>query len=214
MRGVFYALHPLLMRPSLKRMRPASVFFIAAALCGGLLYSLLGAAQIPAPIARLWEFFLGIGLALLMRSGINLNINGGFGYVVLLIAPIVYLIPTLVPHPATSALEHMMPVVLAVIYACAIFIAASADIHRRPSGFRFPWLVKAGEVSYCFYLVHATVLYAVLERTGFILWSPRKSIAVWIGVFCAAYLLAYCLHRFIERPCEARIRSWSDRRFS
>ncbi len=68
-----------------------------------------------------------------------------------------------------------------------------------------------GEWSYSFYLVHATVIYAVLAVVG----SRSPS---WAGLLWYPPLLAGCLgvaaalHLLVEKPAERSLRSrWDDR---
>ena len=76
-----------------------------------------------------------------------------------------------------NLLPQLTPLILSLLYVTAIIIAASADILRRPTGLRSRMLVFGGEVSYCFYLVHATLLYAVEARIGAMAWDPVRDMA-------------------------------------
>lgn len=95
-----------------------------------------------------------------------------------------------------------------------IAVCATADIEKRPSPMRHKVLVKAGEWSYAFYLVHATILYAIRTHIGQIPWSGVTTVLIWIGVFAISVAAAGALHLLIEKPVEKRLRRWGDARFS
>ncbi|MCL3776977.1 MULTISPECIES: acyltransferase [unclassified Actinomyces] len=204
----FYLLHPFInARRGSKRV---AVLLLGASLLSGLWFCLVPHAGVPSPVARSWEFLLGMGLAHLARAGLRTPVTPWLAYPVLLLAPIYYYI-TVTRDVGPSAL---VPLGLAVIYGAAIWIGAQQDLTGTASGMRQRLLVRAGEVSFCFYLVHATVLYEVKARTGVVSWGrPVLSLVVWAGVFLGALAVSWVLHRLVERPCEKRLRAWGDRRW-
>ncbi len=64
-------------------------------------------------------------------------------------------------------------------------------------------LVYAGEISFAFYLVHATVINTLLVSGAF---------AHWWCYLIVSVACAIALHQLVERPCERAIREWASRR--
>ena len=159
-----------------------------------------------------------MGAAHLLRSGVRLRVPGPMAYAVLVLAPTWYVLAKNSRLAVVAAhlepLPQLTPLILSLLYMTAIIIAASADILRQPTGLRSRLLVFGGEVSYCFYLVHATVLYAVEARIGTMAWDPVCTPLTWFAVFITAALLAIGLHLWVEKPLERRMRAWGDARFS
>ena len=133
-----------------------------------------------------------------------MHVPGSIVYVILVLAPTWYAVAknsrlaVLATH--LNLLPQLTPLILLLLYVTAIIIAASADILRRPTGLRSRLLVFGGEASYCFYLVHATVLYAVEARIGAMAWDPVRTPLTWCAVFIMAALLAIGLHLWVEKP--------------
>src|SRR5690606_41752791 len=67
-------------------------------------------------------------------------------------------------------------------------------------------LVRLGEWSYAFYLIHATLIYTVLALFGrqHGLWG----IAWIIVLLTASIVCAWALHRLVEHPIERHLRAW------
>ena len=75
------------------------------------------------------------------------------------------------------------------------------------------WLTEIGESSYVLYLVHGVVLsvcFRVVEKLGAFEFLGRQTSA-WI-VAGITVLVAYLIHRWVERPLLARIRAWQRAR--
>ncbi|MET1016757.1 MAG: hypothetical protein ABWX76_08060, partial [Leifsonia flava] len=94
-----------------------------------------------------------------------------------------------------------------------IAAAAWSDLTGKRSIMRWRPFVILGEWSYAFYLVHATVIYALLAVVG---QQPKG----WANILWYAVLLvvtlaaAAALHYLVERPCERFLRSWWDARLA
>ncbi|WP_448006927.1 acyltransferase family protein [Agromyces bauzanensis] len=216
----FYALHPALYRAFVTlRVRgaliaTASVF--AAALAYRLAVVLLpdsGLGALPLPITRLSEFVIGIGIAHAMRMGWRVHIKPIYCYLAggLLLAAI--LLAPRIASPGSPAWFFLATSNEWIILLFAATIAAVAwrDVRKRFSLLRSRPLVLLGEWSYAFYLVHATIIYAVLaifgaQDTGWVnlLW--------YAAVLAVSIAAAAALHYLVERPLERRLRSWWDRR--
>jgi peptidoglycan/LPS O-acetylase OafA/YrhL len=85
--------------------------------------------------------------------------------------------------------------------------AANADLQGRPSPFRAPWLVTLGVWSYALYLVQIAcfVVASCILRHGL---SSNQLIASLEAIIfiVGAIAVAGLAHRFIELPCNARLR--------
>lgn len=206
--ALFYALHPGLHKVA-ARLRghalPAAGVLIVAV--GGLANAV---DVLPVPVERGWEFCLGMLAALALKRGWRLVAPMPLVYVSCALVALTYWAAE-VRHLGGAAAETMAPlwpVVLPPLYALAIQIAASADLEGRPSLMRTRIMVIGGEWSYCFYLVHATVLYAFAA-----VHPERVHFAGFLGLLGVCVAAAAALHYAVERPCEKRLRAWGDRRF-
>lgn len=166
-------------------------------------------AQAPWPLLRLPEFVLGMAVAWAMRGGWRPRTPRGVLLAVLAVAGLFWYVA-----PGIAALGPVRPFVtevIVVVFALLIAAYARSDAEGRRSMQRLPLMVKLGEVSYAFYLVHSTVVYGVLMVVGF---RPASwSNAAWYaGVLLLSLALAWVLHHWIERPLERRIRTRLDAR--
>ncbi|MGN6409245.1 MAG: acyltransferase family protein [Curtobacterium sp.] len=148
------------------------------------------------PITRVPEFVAGVALALLMRSGVRV--------------PIPMWLP-LVVASSCMFVANWLPITLhtvgATIVPFVVLIAAAAEGDRggRPSVFAHPVLVRAGDCSFAFYLVHLLAIrmaWAVNERTVDLDWW-----VVGVVALVATLVTAWFAHRWIEVPLERRWRS-------
>lgn len=205
----FYALHPAVHR-CFRALR-TWMLPILMGLC--VLAALLLSAHpiVSPPLARCWEFFLGVLAALLLKRGVRLRVPMVVLYLILLGLTGTYWMLNRAGYFPEIA-DLMAPnwsIVLPLVYAGAVMIAASADLDGRRSLMRHPIMVRGGEWSYCFYLVHATVLYGASTLFDTVHFG-------FIG-FCLLLLTSVAaaagLYYLVERPCEKRIRRWGDRRF-
>ena len=216
----FYALHPVLNRAFVAlRVRgaliaTASVFAIALGFrVAVVLMPGSWLALLPLPITRLSEFVIGIGIAHAMRMGWRVRIKPLYCYLAggVLLAAI--LLAPRIASPGSGAWFFLATSNEWIILLFAVTIAAVAwrDVSGRFSLLRSRPLVLLGEWSYAFYLVHATIIYAVLAVTG-----PRVpgwSNLIWYAALLAASLVvAAALHYLVERPLERRLRRWWELR--
>lgn len=217
----FYAIHPFvhrLLRPL--RTRGVTVFLgaVVAASFGFRALVLVGGEgwwqHVPLPIERASDFLIGMGIALLLKVGVRLRLSPIWGYV--LIAGYV-LADVLLKK--TGALPELLRIldgfgkeILVVLFAALILLVAERDLRGGSSFLRRRWMVKLGEWSFAFYLVHATVMYAAAAAFG---QQPRSfAELVWYPVIGGiALLAAWALYRFVEHPLEARMRRWGNARF-
>jgi peptidoglycan/LPS O-acetylase OafA/YrhL len=225
----FYATHPLLHRILLRVGRQGAqcavvaLPVVAAALYLARAAGVPGLEDLPRPVLRLWEFALGMALAQAVRLGWRPRVPVPLAVAVLGVAAVGIWAG---PHVAAAAwttlrVGVLAPVIVPVV--CALLIVASAvrelrhhDVHAddpgapRPPG-TAPVLVRLGEWSYAFYLVHATVIYALRGVLGQapVGWGNALYLPPLLAV---CVVVAWALHAWVERPAERRMRRWKDRR--
>ncbi|MFE2587292.1 acyltransferase family protein, partial [Streptomyces sp. NPDC059378] len=151
---------------------------------GGQLYSL--------PAARLPEFVLGAAVA----RTVILGRWRGPGLEASLALTIIgyFLVPQITPgHSATAC--------TLLGFALLIPAAAVADLRGLPSLWRHRRLVRLGELSFAFYMVHLLVVRAVRSLVGT---GPRfgvpEGLALTAAVFAVSLGLAWVLYEGVERP--------------
>ena len=207
----FYGVHPAV-NAALARVRSWGLPVVAvAATVIGTAMAVSGIAW-PQPVARCWEFILGMTAALAIKRGVRVRLPMFVVYFTAAGIAVAYWALYAAGYAPTIAQRlpsEVWAIVLPVIYTAAIMVAATADIDGRRSLMRHRLMVIGGEWSYCFYLVHATVLYAAAEIMG----TRSFGIVGFAAIFLASLLAAGLLHTVVEKPCERRIRRWADRTF-
>jgi len=215
----FYALHPAVQRILKWWSARILVIFLCVLFVaiigiktGCFVSSGVGCVPLPLPIQRVPEFLLGMGIGVLARQGKLLRLSPfiplaalGILFVFLGfglrwgVAPGVMALANSVSNEATLLL-------MVVTIACV----AQRDIVGKRSVLSSRWLVKLGEVSFTFYLVHATVMYFFVERFGQFDVSWRN-VGWYPLVLGAGLLIAFALHTWIEKPFEKKFRRVSDK---
>lgn len=148
------------------------------------------------PVTRLLEFALGICLALMVRDG---HWRGpGVGVSAGLVA-VAYFAAGHVPPPWGWVAWMVGPLALLVA------ALAAADARRGRGLLRRPALVRLGEISFAFYLVHQPVIRLGTRLVGDDL-HVVAVVAVSAGMLLVSVGLAWLLFRFVERPMERRLR--------
>jgi len=212
--ALFYAVHPWAGRLLRRASRRASLVVAAVTIGVAFAYRLathLGPAGwangVPFPIEHLPEFILGMAIAWAFVQGWRPRIPAWSAWAVFVIV-IGWLtvgptkgIPVLSPVAAVFTNEFAT-----VVCALLIVAVAGGTLLGRRSWLEHPIMVRLGDWSYAFYLVHATVIYAVLNVIG----GPRGpgwSNLLWGGgIFLVALGLAAGLHHAVEVPAERGIR--------
>jgi peptidoglycan/LPS O-acetylase OafA/YrhL len=151
------------------------------------------------PVYRISEFIAGMLIALLLRAGYRCPVPAriaiplaAFGYVVL---------AGLAPGWAKST------TVPDLFMALLIYAVASADLEGGMQQLRRPVLLKLGEWSYAFYLVHLLILEFIIKvalkhhQLGDAPMLLLAIAALGLGVF-----FSFLMFTFVERPLERRIR--------
>lgn len=148
------------------------------------------------PVTRLLEFTLGICLALMIRDG---HWRGpGVGVSAGLVA-VAYLAAGHVPPPWGWVAWMVGPLALLVAALAAADVRGGRGLLRRRS------LIRLGELSFGFYLVHQPVIRLGTRFFGGDLHTAAV-VAVAAGMLLASVGLAWLLFRFVERPMERRLR--------
>ena len=216
----FYALHPLLVRRTL---------IAGIALLGGCTVAVLVALYVVAdlaidwpariagwllyvsPLFRVGEFLVGMALAAAIRRGVRSPL--GVIPATALLGAWFALYYNLAPHLGANlqiAIADLSYPALAVLYALLIAAAAQLDLAAKPSLLRWRPMVMLGQWSYALYLVHATIIYGLVELIG-----ARGYSVLNVGWLAVVSLLAVGasagLYYGIEHPLEARLRRMQQR---
>lgn len=146
------------------------------------------------PLLRLPEFVLGasVGVDVIRGTFPKLRLAPA-----LVLAAVGYLAAGFVDLGFRSAAVTIVPLLL------LLGAAARSDLDGHRTILTRRAFVWAGEISYCFYLVHQLVIYELQDRglgTAGVL-----VIGTPLAVACAA-----ALHYAVERPCERRLRGSSS----
>jgi len=142
------------------------------------------------PLIRLPEFMLGMAAGLAFAQGWRPNIDVRLPAAIL---ALLYLAGGLLHLP-----KPMMDPVLAPVFVAVLVASAGSDVAGTRSWLTRPGLVYAGEVSFCFYLVHELV---IINAAPYI----SGPVAVVVDLVAAA-ILAAGVHHLVELPCQRWLR--------
>ncbi|HEY3560746.1 MAG TPA: acyltransferase family protein [Kribbella sp.] len=163
---------------------------------------------LPQPVLHSVAFLFGIGLAIALRTGWKPRIPVWFAFLVT--GGGLFLLwysgshPTQVPGAVTMGLCQKE--ILTLLYGFLILAVAARDMRGGRSLLRSKPLVALGQWSYAFYLVHATILYAIKEQHGIagpIGWS---NLTWYAGVCVLSIFASWLLYKFVEHPLERKLR--------
>lgn len=161
------------------------------------------------PPMRLLEFLLGVLLARIILSGrwIRLRPRGAtlifFGFL---------LVAFFTPYLWQLTAVAIIPALLLV------GAVATADASGRRNRLQARWLVRTGDLTLAFYLLHAGVLIYGHLLFGYTVtdeglegrsWSTPYALLFMVGAFVVTMLLSWLLHRYVEVSAMAR---WSTGR--
>lgn len=207
--AVFYLLHPIV-NPMVARLRGRGLATLLIAVIAVGLPSAFADLHAPMVLIRLWEFFLGMICAHMVRRGVRVRIPMAACYLV--VGALAWGYWRLVVNPVVPDYAPMIKLLfgwfLPVVYMVVIGAAATADLAGKRTGMKNRATVIGGEWSYAFYLAHATVLYGYHHVVNRPLGAADA-----VGVFVAVVIAAGLLHLGVEKPCERRLRAWGDRRY-
>lgn len=196
----FYAVYPAL-RPLLLLL--ATTWRRAGAVVALLvLKGLLRGASSFLPSVRLIDFAVGAVVGLHLRSRAGRRVGPVVAMAVLAAAYAAVVLPSL------TGVRSLTPVVFLAATAFGILVLARADQRGEATGIR--WAAPLGLRSYALFISHYLVIrvgVAVLDRAGW--WDDTSTAEAWVQVAlllvaCAA--VAELAFRFVERPCERRLR--------
>jgi peptidoglycan/LPS O-acetylase OafA/YrhL len=143
------------------------------------------------PLARLPEFILGATLARLVQLG---HWRGPGLKASSAIAVTGYILASL------ASADFAFAGCTVIGFALLIPAAAVADVHDLRSAWRRPVLVRLGELSFAFYMVHILVLHA---GSGILTTLPAPIGAV--TAFATSLALSWLIYEGIERPARQLI---------
>jgi peptidoglycan/LPS O-acetylase OafA/YrhL len=148
------------------------------------------------PLGRLPEFVLGMLLARIVRAGRGRAPGMALSGLVLVLA-LGTALATL-PFAFLPAAATIVPV------SGLVLSAAAADRDGRRSGLRRPGLVRLGEASFAFYVVHWPVIMIVHWLLGGGRWATPTAMAATALFLALAVLAGRLLHRYVELPAMRR----------
>lgn len=196
----FYALFPFIVVPIARLSARAQLLVVASA--AGVLLVLEGVLQPSGdttadwavyvlPAVRLVEFMAGIACCHLLRSGRRAPLPL---WSAALVAAGVYLVTGFLPTAWQTGGTMVIP------YALLIWAAADSDLHAVRRGLLHrPVLVRLGQWSFAFYLVHNLIIEVLVRAVG----TSRELILVALAGSLAA---AWLLYTRVEHPLERRLR--------
>lgn len=215
----FYALHPLLNR-SLRRLRTRGALIVSV---GVVLLAIVYRAvlviapgllpPIPLPVTRLLEFVIGMTVAQAFLSGWVPRLKPLWIYLAGIVVILIFTYGSRVvgDDPAFAVVRRFSPEVVLVVCALMIAAVAARDLRGEPSLLRSRALVWLGDLSYSFYLVHATIMYLLLDAVS-VQQLGWLNLAWYALVLVLAIGAAAALHYLVEKPFERHLRAWWDRR--
>jgi peptidoglycan/LPS O-acetylase OafA/YrhL len=199
----FYAAFPLVLRILISQ-SPRRRWF----LCGGwfILQSAIAVFALAThnnylqamgygdPALRFGEFLIGMAAALEIRRGWRINERLQWIALIVLVAGAL---------GATALIQNRSEALVDALFDPAflliIIVAAQRDLTVTIGWLRAKWLVYAGQVSFCFYLVHELILVNLRHEIGAGYDTAALSLA-------AGMLGAIALHQTVELPCQKLIR--------
>jgi peptidoglycan/LPS O-acetylase OafA/YrhL len=210
----FYAYFPFVQRATAKLKVTGGLILCVAVLGVAAAYRLAlfqwndVVPVFPQPVLHSVAFLFGVGLAISLRTGWKPRIPVWFAF--LAVAGGLYTLYFAGEHPGkvpfSTILSLTQKEVLTLLYGFLILAVASRDMRGGRSWLRSRPLVALGQWSYSFYLVHATIMYAIKEFHGMagpVGWTSLT----WYGGVCALSIFAsWLLYKFVEHPLERKLR--------
>lgn len=216
----FYFLHPFIQRILGTLGRTGALVVAVGVVLGTFAYRIALLAwpasplgDVPWPALRVTEFIIGMAIAWALRTGwrfrvplIAWYVAGGLALLGIGVAPAVAH-----EHWFAGLLTQFNSEVTIALFAITLAVMASHELNGGRSVLRSRVMVSLGDMSYAFYLVHATLIYAVLAVFG-----PQgagwSNLGWWAALTAASVGTAAMLHYGVERPIERRLRRWWDGR--
>ena len=150
------------------------------------------------PLARLPEFVAGVVLARLVGDGRWPRLPLG---PVLAIAAAAVFCARWLPYDLLYVVGPLIPL------GALVATAAGAELGGGARRLRHPWLIRLGEISFAFYLLHSSVISEGVKRLA---WTSRDGVSdsLVAGLFLvAAMAAAWLLNVAVERPMQRLLRA-------
>jgi peptidoglycan/LPS O-acetylase OafA/YrhL len=212
----FYALFPLLLAASFLR-TPRRRLWTAVAVCAGAVALWLAGALVSDLLVRRWfldyfppvrmlQFVLGVAAGLAVRRGWRPPV-GLPAALALVLAWHLALVPWshAVPDSAWYSAYSASQLLSAPLFAALVAAAAHSDVRGRRTGLSGPWMVRLGNWSFAWYLIHEIVLRVLLAAAG----RPHgrtATAAFWALVLAVSLTLAAAAYHWVEHPLERLLR--------
>lgn len=210
----FYAYFPFVWRATQKlKTAGGLILCVAVVVLGGayrlaLFHYRTEVPILPQPVVHSVAFLFGIGLAIALRSGWKPRIPVWFAFLVT--GGGLYVLWYSGSHatqfPGAVTMGLCQKEILTLLYGFLILAVAARDVRGGRSLLRSRPLVALGQWSYAFYLVHATIMYAIREyhgAAGPIGWS---NLTWYAGVLALSIFASAVLYKFVEHPMERLLR--------
>jgi peptidoglycan/LPS O-acetylase OafA/YrhL len=149
------------------------------------------------PPVRLPDFVLGVVVARLVVTGRWRRVRGP---TIAALAALGWVGSLAIPIPLGFLAPFVLPVAL------LLGNGAVADATGHPTVLSGPKMVRLGELSFAFYLIHWLVLHYTHAALGGGAWAPPVALAFLLGAFAASAGLAWVVYRLVELPAYRR---WS-----
>jgi peptidoglycan/LPS O-acetylase OafA/YrhL len=217
----FYLCFPVIIALLAKRRRRHLVLVVVGLVAAALAWTVyaeqtmtysMSSWSLRTPIFRIWEFILGIVLALMVRRGAQFR-GTSLGVAVLLGAWILvyFNVRPHLPQGLADTVVYLDQVVAPLLFAWLLAVAARRDLSGRGSLLASKPLVLLGVWSFAFYLVHGFPL-----RLAPIAFGPRAvsnaNIFDLIGMAVVGVALSAVFYYLVEHPAERRLRNLFSRR--
>jgi peptidoglycan/LPS O-acetylase OafA/YrhL len=218
----FYALHPAINRMLGRLAKRGALILAGATVVTAVAYRLgvlafPGSAlgELPWPIVRITEFIIGMAIARALACGWRFTLKPVWCYLVggLLLGCIGFRERLTEWFPPLTWMTPFTNEIIIVIFAVTIASIAARDLRGERSLLRSRPLVALGDMSYAFYLVHATVIYGLMNLLGAHTIGSATA-PLWLLAAALSIGGAAALHYLLERPLEKRMRRWWDRRIA
>ncbi len=180
------------------------VYFVITAVASGILerigvhnstVSNIGFAN---PALRLGEFLLGVAAGVEAKEGGGVPARIGAGLLALGL-----LMTAVLPRS-----QNLPDAYMTIGFFGLIVLAARRDMIHPTGLLASRWFVYAGEVSFCFYLVHQLVIINLQNEVG------HGGYGVAALALAVSVALAVALHHAVERPMQSLIRGRASARQS
>jgi peptidoglycan/LPS O-acetylase OafA/YrhL len=146
------------------------------------------------PLSRLPEFAIGVCLGSLMARGWRPRIPMTFAW---LLAAAGTVAAMFAPYSLSRYAVTLIP------FAVLVVALAAADLRGTRVFTSAKWMVRLGDWSYCFYLIHLVVIMVTVSG------AKRLDLPLWATIAVAlvgSVLAAWILHTMVDKPADMKLR--------